>query len=375
MYVDKPSGERGSWHVYVATLVACAVFLGLAGLAFQISTDVVGPATEESEPQGSRLLRPWRLAARPVEPRAPVGAHKPATRPQYLAPVLISRAPDDGNTGVAVSEEMASPDVDEWTSTEQWSPDRTDTFRTVCVRLCDGASFPISFATTRDRFKADAARCKSGCGSPARLFVGPPDGEMQDLADVKGHAYSELANAFKFRTGYDAACTCKGQPWETAELERHKALAEAAKAAALTAVDPAVVAASQAVPRMLSNMEIAALHPAQSLRTVAPAEPVRLLAARPESVAVAGSVAAAIAVVDGGERKKAGSRKVTRVLANKAAKAQTVAAAGPIANPFQVAFGTPPKAGKAKPQGVDTSMQRPFKPKEYWRLSYWEVAN
>src|SRR5690606_29512315 len=34
---------------------------------------------------------------------------------------------------------------------------RHGTYRTVCVRLCDGFFFPISFATTPDRFGADEA--------------------------------------------------------------------------------------------------------------------------------------------------------------------------------------------------------------------------
>jgi hypothetical protein len=36
-------------------------------------------------------------------------------------------------------------------------------FRTVCVRMCDGAFFPISFATVQNRFGEDEALCKRQC--------------------------------------------------------------------------------------------------------------------------------------------------------------------------------------------------------------------
>src|SRR5437763_6563908 len=40
---------------------------------------------------------------------------------------------------------------------------QSGTFRTVCVRSCDGASFPISFATVPGRSPAHAKACKSLC--------------------------------------------------------------------------------------------------------------------------------------------------------------------------------------------------------------------
>ena len=44
-------------------------------------------------------------------------------------------------------------------------------YRTVCVRLCDGSYFPLSFATTADHFDEDEQLCKSRCGTPAKLYV------------------------------------------------------------------------------------------------------------------------------------------------------------------------------------------------------------
>ena len=48
------------------------------------------------------------------------------------------------------------------------------TFRTLCVRTCDGYYFPISFSTTSEHFPADARSCEAICpGTEARLFYLP----------------------------------------------------------------------------------------------------------------------------------------------------------------------------------------------------------
>ncbi len=97
------------------------------------------------------------------------------------------------------------------------------TYRTVCVRLCDGYFFPISFAATPDRFAADEAACDARCSSGARLYVYPnPGGEPEQMRDVRGQPYTALKTAFLFRTNYVEACTCKPHPWEEASLNRHR---------------------------------------------------------------------------------------------------------------------------------------------------------
>ena len=102
------------------------------------------------------------------------------------------------------------------------------TYRTVCVRLCDGYFFPISFATTPDRFARDAAVCQSSCRASARLYVySNPGGEPEQMVDLEGQPYSELKSAFVFRTNYKASCTCKPHTWEREALDRHRAYAEA----------------------------------------------------------------------------------------------------------------------------------------------------
>ncbi|MCB1509399.1 MAG: DUF2865 domain-containing protein [Hyphomicrobiaceae bacterium] len=96
------------------------------------------------------------------------------------------------------------------------------TYRTVCVRLCDGAFFPISTSTTRDRFDKDEAACKSQCGAPSRLYVYKTiGGSPETMVDVDGRAYDKQPNAFLFRTKYVPNCKCRPHPWEKAARDRH----------------------------------------------------------------------------------------------------------------------------------------------------------
>jgi hypothetical protein len=104
------------------------------------------------------------------------------------------------------------------------------TYRTVCVRLCDGYFFPISFATTPDRFAADEAACQARCASPAKLYVYPsPGGEPEQMFDTQGRPYTALKNAFLYRTAYDESCTCKPHPWSKEARDRHRVYAERAR--------------------------------------------------------------------------------------------------------------------------------------------------
>jgi hypothetical protein len=71
------------------------------------------------------------------------------------------------------------------------------TYRTLCVRTCDGYYFPISFSTTSDHLPEDARSCEALCpGAEARLFYHPnPGGGPENMISVTGEPYSSLANA------------------------------------------------------------------------------------------------------------------------------------------------------------------------------------
>jgi hypothetical protein len=109
-------------------------------------------------------------------------------------------------------------------------------YRTMCVRLCDGFYWPISYATSRSRAKQDAERCERSCPGRARLFqYKNPGEEVEAMVDLKGRRYLDHPQAFLYRTEYVPDCTCRGHPWEEEARARHRAYAEAAarKASAL----------------------------------------------------------------------------------------------------------------------------------------------
>jgi uncharacterized protein DUF2865 len=117
------------------------------------------------------------------------------------------------------------------------------TFRSLCVRLCDGYYFPISQATSPERFSRDADQCAQTCPSGSRLFVHRNPGEdVDDMHDLQGRPYRSLPTAFLHRTQYLANCTCRGNPWDETERARHQAYADAArlKTASKTADKPAL---------------------------------------------------------------------------------------------------------------------------------------
>lgn len=97
---------------------------------------------------------------------------------------------------------------------------QSGTFRTVCVRSCDGAYFPISFATVPARFPDDEKACRALCpATEAALYAYRNPGEdMNAAVSVNGQPYSALPNAFKFRSEFNPSCSCKaaGQSWADA---------------------------------------------------------------------------------------------------------------------------------------------------------------
>ena len=97
---------------------------------------------------------------------------------------------------------------------------QSGTYRTVCVRSCDGAYFPISFATVPGRFPDDEKTCKALCpAAEASLYAYRNPGEdMNQAVSISGQPYSSSPNAFRFRQEFNPSCACKaaGQTWSDA---------------------------------------------------------------------------------------------------------------------------------------------------------------
>lgn len=85
------------------------------------------------------------------------------------------------------------------------------TYRTLCVRLCDGYYFPISFSTLPNHFPRDAEVCQSRCAAPAQLYFhqNPGAGVDQMVAFSTNQPYTELKGAFRYRKEYVSGCSCK----------------------------------------------------------------------------------------------------------------------------------------------------------------------
>ncbi|WP_245303467.1 DUF2865 domain-containing protein [Pseudorhodoplanes sinuspersici] len=93
-------------------------------------------------------------------------------------------------------------------------------YRTVCVRTCDGYFFPISFSTSPDRFQDDEATCQRMCPAAEVVLYSHrnPGEDMRQAVSTGGRLYTEMPNAFKYKTEWNAACSCKqaGESWANA---------------------------------------------------------------------------------------------------------------------------------------------------------------
>lgn len=97
---------------------------------------------------------------------------------------------------------------------------KSSTYRTVCVRTCDGYFFPISYATVPARFASDDALCRRLCpAAEAQLFTyRNPGEEIQQAVSVTGKPYMSLPTALLYRKQLVQSCSCRapGQSWAQA---------------------------------------------------------------------------------------------------------------------------------------------------------------
>ncbi len=91
------------------------------------------------------------------------------------------------------------------------------TYRTVCVRTCDGYYFPISFETTPDHFRDDEQTCQRMCpAADVQLYTyHNPGEEIAQSVSLNGRLYTELPTAFQYRKAINQACGCRrpGESW------------------------------------------------------------------------------------------------------------------------------------------------------------------
>ena len=175
--------------------------------------------TEGSDSEWNRSLTQQRTWSSNPRRRSP-DVYYPAQRSGLLKSPSSPWAPWSTN-------QNKSGDDDEDASSP-WKQSRPGgTYRTVCVRLCDGYNWPVSFSITSENFERDSKICESSCSTAARLYVHQnPGQDPEEMADLKGKPYSTLSVAYRYRKELVPSCKCKPDPWEEASLARHRAYAE-----------------------------------------------------------------------------------------------------------------------------------------------------
>jgi len=122
-------------------------------------------------------------------------------------------------------------------------------YRTMCVRLCDGYYFPVSFRAGSRKFTSDEQRCNSECyNAPTKLFYySNPGGSIKNMRALDGERYKDMVNAFKYRKEFVADCRCKAEPWTAQAKQQHESWATE-KENSVLAPDTAANAPDVALP-------------------------------------------------------------------------------------------------------------------------------
>jgi hypothetical protein len=95
-----------------------------------------------------------------------------------------------------------------------------DSYRTICVRTCDGFFWPISFATDQSRFQDDERTCQRSCPAAEVVLYSHrnPGEDVSQAVSLTGQLYATMPNAFKYRQAFDQSCSCRapGETWSQA---------------------------------------------------------------------------------------------------------------------------------------------------------------
>ncbi|MGV8936747.1 MAG: DUF2865 domain-containing protein [Allorhizobium sp.] len=128
----------------------------------------------------------------------------------YPSPTM---PPSSGDIGM---QEMAPDEGDEWPEDRPYDGSGLGigSLRTLCVRTCDGAFFPISANATPLNFNRDAGICEQMCpGTETELFYHSiRNQESADMVSATtGEPYRQMPTAFAYlnrQSGEKPACSC-----------------------------------------------------------------------------------------------------------------------------------------------------------------------
>ncbi len=225
----------------IASVVACAAVLGLAALGIEHVVDAIGSGGDRNaqladadarrQADGDSgfahhvLADEWsdRISSDTFwrNRRPSSGASNPSTSKNKPSR-LQGPQPEPGWFVAPAPSSWGQPQTQ---PAPRSSPRTQSGYRTVCVRLCDGYFFPISFGTSEGSLGRDQTTCSNSCAG-ARLFYGKASNDdPDDMIDLNGQRYSKLPNANLFRTQYSESCKCKPHSWEQAAIDRHRIFA------------------------------------------------------------------------------------------------------------------------------------------------------
>lgn len=89
--------------------------------------------------------------------------------------------------------------------------------RAVCVRLCDGAFFPMTSSPRPGASLGQEEMCQMQCPGAEVALYRMRDDQIENAVSADGRPYTALPNALRFRQRFDAACTCRPRNGSWAE--------------------------------------------------------------------------------------------------------------------------------------------------------------
>jgi hypothetical protein len=89
--------------------------------------------------------------------------------------------------------------------------------RAVCVRLCDGAFFPMTSSPRPGASLGQEEMCQLQCPGAEVALYRMRDDQIENAVSMSGSPYSALPAALRFRQRFDAACTCRPRNGSWAE--------------------------------------------------------------------------------------------------------------------------------------------------------------
>jgi hypothetical protein len=134
---------------------------------------------------------------------------------------ILSFFNDEESSDEPASHNTPAPAIETPGARTGYSYGGSGSYRTLCVRECDGFYFPVSNATSESHLKDDEAKCHSLCASPAELFYHRADQDVDQMVSLStGKPYAQFPYAFRNRKVYIKGCSCKESEYSRDEIAK-----------------------------------------------------------------------------------------------------------------------------------------------------------